>query len=54
MFKESNRRTYSYWYKGNCVPFGSGIHDSVEEALRAAKRLPVSPEDKEIIIKEMR
>jgi hypothetical protein len=47
-------RTYTYTYKGNCVPFGSGKHDSPEEALRAAKQATVIPEDKEIIIREFR
>ena len=47
-------RTYSYTYKGNIVPFGAGIHDSAEEALKAAKVSTVVPEDKEIIIKEIR
>ncbi len=47
-------RTYSYWYKGNCVPFGSGIHQNAEEALVTAKKITIVSEDKEIIIKEMR
>jgi hypothetical protein len=47
-------RTYSYTYKGNIVPFGAGIHASPEEALEAAKVSTVVPEDKKIIIKEIR
>lgn len=47
-------RTYSYTYKGNCVPFGAGKHDNKEEALKKAKTCVVVPEDKEIIIKEIR
>ena len=47
-------RTYTYTYKGNCVPFGSGIHSSPEEALEAAKKATVIPEDKVIIIREFR
>ena len=47
-------RTYTYTYKGNVVPFGSGIHSSPEEALEAAKIATVIPEDKVIIIREFR
>jgi hypothetical protein len=47
-------RTYTYTYKGNCVPFGAGKHENAEEALHAAKQGPVKLEDKEIIIREFR
>lgn len=47
-------RTYSYTYKGNIVPFGSGIHASPEEALEVAKVALIVPEDKKIIIREIR
>jgi len=47
-------RTYIYTYKGNCVPFGAGIHDSPEEALKVAKQATIIPEDKVIIIREFR
>ena len=47
-------RTYTYTYKGNCVPFGSGKHDSPEEALKEALKSTIIPEDKVIIIQEFR
>lgn len=50
-------RTYTYTHKGNCVPFGHGVHQNEEEAEAAAKLMVDNmpfPENKEIIIKVIR
>ena len=54
-------RTYTYTWKGNCVPFGHGVHSNEEAAMEGAKRMVSSmpnPEDsdkgKEIILTVVR
>ena len=53
-------RHYTYTWKGNCVPFGHGVHPDEEVAMEAAKKVArempgESPDkDKDIILTMIR